>query len=449
MKQHLEIANEFIEYISKSPTKYHAIDNAKSKLLERKFIPLCMDEKWKLEPGGRYFIEQDNSALIAFCMSIREPKMETIFKDGIRLVCAHTDSPAFKVKPIAELISSDGYIRLNTQGYAWPILSTWFDRPLSLAGRVALKGKQPFKPAISLIDVEDPILIIPNVAFHLTKGKSEGGISKQKEMLPIMGMTNKDISPDILFKILANKLNVSKEDILDYELYLYPVDKGRLVGINSDFIVTPRQDDLVMVYAALKALTDVNSHFELTDKNVDDATKMMVFFDAEEETNSSLGGADTPFLRNVLIKITKALGGDEEDLIRLINHSFAVSLDASFASHPNYTECDDPTCSCIMNKGVVIKYDANMHYATTALTSSVFQEICRKGSIPYQKEAANSDLRTGRTVSAFMQTQVEMKCVEIGIPTWAMHSAYESCGTTDLFNLINALKSFWTMGNCD
>lgn len=455
MKEQINIANDFIDFIAKSPTKYHAIDNVKSKLLEHKFEMLSMDEKWNLKPGGRYFIEQDDSALIAFCMSFHNLQKLITLEDGIRLVCAHTDSPAFKVKPIAQMTSPDGYIRLNTQGYAWPILSTWFDRPLSLAGRIALKGKHPFKPIMRLVDIEDSILIIPNVAFHLTKGKTEGGISKQKEMLPIMGMTNKNVNTNEFFDRIANKLNIAKETILDYELYLYPVDRGRLVGMNSDFIVTPRQDDLVMVYAALEALTGVNStlseierstvgdDIELAEANIDDATRMIAFFDAEEETNSTLGGADSPLLRNVITKMIKSVGGDEEDLIKLINHSFAVSLDTSFAAHPNYMECSDPTCSPVMNKGVVIKYDANMHYATTAFSSAVFQEVCRRGNIPYQKAAANSDLRTGGTISAFMQTQVEMKCVEVGIPTWAMHSAYESCGTTDLFNLICSLKNFW------
>ena len=215
--------------------------------------------------------------------------------------------------------------------------------------------------------------------------------------------------------------------------------------MNSDFIVTPRQDDLVMVYAALQALTDANSELsktklpdieteiQLSDANADDATRMIAFFDAEEEPNSTLGGADTPLLRNVLTKVVKSIGGNEEDVIKLINHSFAVSLDTSFAAHPNYMECSDPTCSPIINKGVVIKYDA------------VFQAACNRKNIPFQKAAANSDLRTGGTISAFMQTQVEIKCVEIGISTWAMHSAYESCGTADLFNLIGALKSFWLM----
>lgn len=335
MKEHIDVAKDFIDFISESPTKYHAIENVKSKLLQHKFESLSIDEKWDLKPHGRYFIEQDNSALIAFCMSSREP--------------------------------------------------------------------------------------------------------------------------NILFDLMAHKLNVSKEDILDYELYLYPIEKGRLVGVNSDFIVTPRQDDLVMVYAALQALTDANSELsktklpdietkiQLSDANADDATRMIAFFDAEEETNSTLGGADTPLLRNVLTKVVKSIGGNEEDVIKLINHSFAVSLDTSFAAHPNYMECSDPTCSPIINKGVVIKYDANMHYATTAFSSAVFQEACNRKNIPFQKAAANSDLRTGGTISAFMQTQVEIKCVEIGISTWAMHSAYESCGTADLFNLIGALKSFWLM----
>lgn len=241
-----------------------------------------------------------------------------------------------------------------------------------------------------------------------------------------------------LLDLIAQKLNISKESVLDYELYLYPVDKGRLVGMNADFIVTPRQDDLVMVYAALEALTNTNA---------DNSAKMIAFFDAEEETNSTLGGADTPFLRNILTKIVKSIGGDEEDLIKLINHSFAVSLDTSFAVHPNYMECSDPTCSPVMNKGIVVKYDANMHYATTAFSAAIFQETCHQNNIPYQKEATNSDFRTGRTVSAFIQTQVEMKCVEVGIPTWGMHSAYESCGTADLFNLIWALRNYWEMPN--
>lgn len=435
MKEQADRANDFIDFIAKSPTKYHAINNIKSKLLKYNFIPLSFDNKWELSPSGKYFIEQDNSALIAFCMSPHDFKEQSLFEDGIRLVCAHTDSPTFKIKPVAQMITTPGhYMQLNTQGYAWPILSTWFDRPLSLAGRVALKSKSPFKPTIRLIDIQDPILLIPNIAFHLTKGKTESGISKQKEMLPIMGMANRETNENELFELMAKKLNIDKENILDYELYLYPVDKGQLVGINADFIVTPRQDDLIMVYAASEAL--INSP-------ANDTTKMIAFFDAEEETNSTQGGADTPFLRNTLTKIVKSIGGDEENLIRLISRSFAVSLDSSFAMHPNYMECSDPTCTPIMNKGVVIKYDANMHYATTAFSSAVFQEICHKNNIPYQKAAANSDLRTGGTISAFMQTQVEMNCVEVGIPTWAVHSAYESCGTKDFYNLIRSLISFW------
>ena len=435
MKEQADRANDFIDFIAKSPTKYHDINNIKSKLLKHNFIPLSFDNKWELSPSGKYFIEQDNSALIAFCMSPHDFKEQSLFEDGIRLVCAHTDSPTFKIKPVAQMITTPGhYMQLNTQGYAWPILSTWFDRPLSLAGRVALKSKSPFKPTIRLIDIQDPILLIPNIAFHLTKGKTESGISKQKEMLPIMGMANRETNENELFELMAKKLNIDKENILDYELYLYPVDKGQLVGINADFIVTPRQDDLIMVYAASEAL--INSP-------ANDTTKMIAFFDAEEETNSTQGGADTPFLRNTLTKIVKSIGGDEENLIRLISRSFAVSLDSSFAMHPNYMECSDPTCTPIMNKGVVIKYDANMHYATTAFSSAVFQEICHKNNIPYQKAAANSDLRTGGTISAFMQTQVEMNCVEVGIPTWAVHSAYESCGTKDFYNLIRSLISFW------
>lgn len=432
MEKILQVSESAIDFISKSPTKYHAVENVKTRLLENNYIPLFLDEKWKLKPEGRYFIEQDNSALIAF--SIASANIDVLEK-GMRMVCAHTDSPTFKIKPMAQMpMKPNGYIQLNIQGYAWPILSSWFDRPLSIAGRISLKGKSPFCPDIRLVDFEDPILIIPNAAFHLTKGKTDVGISKQKEMLPIMGIAGESINENIILDILALRANVLKENILDYELYLYPVEKGRVVGINKDFIVTPRQDDLIMVYSALEAFINNSG------KGIN---KMITFFDAEEETNSTLGGADTPFLRNVLTKIVKSAGGDEENLISLIKHSFAISLDTSFAQHPNYSECNDPTCSPMVNNGVVIKYDANMHFATNVVSSAIFQSICKENNIPYQKEAANSDLRGGNTVSAFIQTQVEMKCIDLGIATWAVHSTYECCGTKDLYNMIQALISFW------
>lgn len=426
----INVAKDFIDFISKSPTKCHAVDNIKSNLLKLGYKPLSFEDKWEIKLHGKYLIEQDNSALIAFYVG------EELIEKGIRLVCAHTDSPTFKVKPIAEMRSADGHVRINTQGYAWPILTSWFDRPLSLAGRVALKGSSTFKPDIRLVDLDSPILLIPNVAFHLTKGKSESGISKQKEMLPILGIVDKETDVEGLLKrLVTEKLGIaSPEEILEYELYLYPYDKGQLIGINSDFILTPRQDDLAMVYAAYRALAETQS---------EESTKMIAFFDAEEETNSTLGGADSPFLRNVLIKIIRGLNGNDEDIIKMIHHSFAVSLDTSFAVHPNYMECGDPTCSPVINKGIAIKYDANMHYATTALSSSIFQNICKKANVAFQKVAANSDLRTGGTISAFLQTQVEMKCVEVGIPSWAVHSAYESCGTKDFYDLIRVLNTFW------
>lgn len=456
----IETANNFIDFISQSPTKYHAVDYAKSKLIERGFKPLSINEHWELMSLGRYFIEQDNSALIAFCMPCfnEEQGLENISTNGLRLVCAHTDSPTFKIKPVSDIKSKDNYIQLNTQAYTWPILTSWFDRPLSFAGRVALKNKDSFHPEIHLVDIEDPLLLIPSLAFHLKKGKTDGNISKQKEMLPIMGIANNSTNNTELLDIIATKLNITKEAILEYELYLYPVEKGRLVGINSDFIVSPRQDDLVMVYAALHALIGAeldlyNSYSSCPSKLIDDEllddsrVRMVAFFDAEEETNSTLGGADTPFLKNVLTKIIKSVKGDEEDLMKLINNSIAASLDIAFASHPNYSEYNDPTCTPVMNKGVVIKYDANMHYSTTAFTSAVFQEVCNRGGVPFQKANDNSDFRTGGTISAFLQTQVEMKCVEIGIPSWATHSAYECCGTIDLFNLIVSLKKFFTLND--
>lgn len=430
--EYVDLSMGFIDFISKSPTKYHAVENVKSDLLSRGYVQLLLDSPWKLEYQGKYFVEQDNSAIIAFEMG------KDVISDGVRLVCAHTDSPTFKIKPTAE-INSMGYLKLDVQAYAWPILSTWFDRPLSLAGRVALKGKSIFKPDVKLIDFKEPILLIPNIAFHLNKGNSSNTISIQKEMMPILGLVDKETDvKEYLKKLIASNLKISDSKILDFELYLYPCDKSVLAGINKDFILAPRQDDLIMVYAAHKSFGNVKSN---------SITKMIAFFDAEEETNSTMGGADTPFLRNVLAKIVNASDGKSYDIIKLIRNSFAISLDSAQALHPNYPERYSATSHSIMNKGIVIKYDANMHYATTAISSAIIQDICNLKNIPYQKESANSDIRTGGTVSGFLQTQVEMNCADIGIPKWATHSVFESSGTKDLYYLVQLLSEYWSIDN--
>lgn len=430
--EHIPISKDCIDFIAKSPTKYHAVGNIKSGLLQRGYEQLDFNSKWNLSLHGKYFVIQDDSSIIAFNLE------DNIFEKGIRLVCAHSDSPAFKVKPIPEINCSGNYIKLNIQAYAWPILTSWFDRPLSIAGRVSIRGKSTFSPQTRLIDFEEPILFIPSIAFQLNKATSNADISIQKEMLPIMGVIDKNTDvKDYLNNRVAQKLGVSANEILECELYLYPYEKGQLVGVNQDFILTPRQDDLVMVYAAHRALEQAESN--------NNATKMFAFFDAEEETNATLGGADTPLLRNVITKIGLSIKGDSESIMKLIYNSFAISLDATHASHPNYPNKEDPTCSPVINKGLVIKYDANMHYATTSVTSAVFQTICENQQIPFQKEATHSDLRTGGTISRFLQTQVEMKCVDIGIATWAMHSAYESCGSKDFYDLVKALQYFWTI----
>lgn len=423
-------AKKYLDFVNESPSKFHAIDNVVKSLDEKGYKPLKIDEEWELESFGKYYIIQDGSALIAF--QINKINQETYIKNGIRLVCAHSDSPSIKIKPNAEINGRGSLIQLNTQPYAWPILSTWFDRPLSMAGRIALKGNNAFNPEIKLIDFKSPLLLIPNAPFHLMKEDSGRIIKKQKELIPVMG--SRDSEDFSINEMIAQKLGVEKSDVLEHDLYLYPTDKGQLVGINSDFCVVPRQDDLSMVYAATESL--------ILSNNNTSSIKMIAFFDMEEETNSTISGADSPFLRIVLEKLNNSIG-KPENLSALISNSFAVSLDVDFAAHPNYPEVGDPTCTPEMNKGITIKYDANMLYATTIFTAAVFQQICSLNNIPYQKTSKNSDLRGGGTISRFMQTQVEMKCAEVGIPSWATHSTFEATGTYDLYNLINALKHFY------
>lgn len=423
----INIAKELIDFIYESPSPYHVVHNVKNTLSNLNFIELKEGEAWKIQKGEKYFTTKNNSAVIAF--SIGEEEIE---EDGFRIIGSHTDSPTFRVKPSPEIFSEGNYIKLNTEVYGGPILNTWMDRPLSLAGRVVLRGDNPLNPKTELINIKRPILIIPNLAIHMNRNVNKGvELNKQKDMLPIIAMVQDKLEKEnYLVNIICKELNVNIEQILDFELFLYEFEKGCIMGENMEFISSPRLDDLSMVHASLKALMDSKNQ---------KATKIVVCFDNEEVGSSTKQGADSPFLAHTLERIALCLNKSREEYLRALSKSFMISCDSAHAIHPNVAEKSDPTNKVIINKGPVIKISASQSYTSDAYSSAIYEEICNKAQVPVQKFVNRSDERGGSTIGPISSTHINIPSVDIGTALLAMHSIRELGGVQDQ---VYAIKSF-------
>jgi len=327
----IKISNELIDFIYDSPSPYHVVHNLKNVLTKEGFTEIKESEAWKLKKGGKYFTTKNDSAIVAFFIGI---------------VASHTDSPTFKVKPAPEIFAEGNYIKLNTEVYGGPILNTWMDRPLSLAGRVVLKGENPLKPKMELINIKRPILIIPNLAIHMNRNINKGiELNKQKDMLPIISMVQDKLEKEnYLVNIICRELDANIDEILDFELFLYEFEKGCLIGDKSEFISTGKLDDLSMVHASLKALLSSTNN---------KSTKIMVCFDNEEVGSVTKQGADSPFLSQTLERITLCLNKNREDHFRILSKSFMISCDSAHAIHPNVGEKSDPTNKVMLAKAIL------------------------------------------------------------------------------------------------
>ncbi len=431
MKKEQEFARNLIDFIDKSLSQFHATKNVEDILIKEGFKKLNFQDKWELEKEGKYYTIKNNSAIIAFRIGKGE-----IEENGFKLIGAHTDAPGFRIKPNPEMTVEGKYLKLNTEVYGGPILNTWFDRPLSMAGRVSIKTENPLKPKELLMDIEKPIMIIPNLAIHMNKGMNDGlKINPQTETLPLLATINDKFEKDnFLLKLIAENLNVNVEDILDFELYLYAVEKGSLVGLNEEFISIGKLDDLAMVHAGL---------YGLIDSKVGDATNVLICFDNEEVGSRTKQGAASPMLRTVLERISIAMGKDREDYYRALSNSFLISSDQAHALHPNYTEKQDPTSRPVVNGGPAIKMAANQSYTTDSSSSAVFEGICKSISVPVQKFVNRSDLRGGSTIGPISSTQLDIQSVDIGNPILAMHSIRELGGVLDHYYTYESFKEFY------
>jgi len=431
MNTELEFAQNLIDFIYDSPTAFHAVATVKEDLCKEGFVEIREEEKWNLKKGGKYFVTKNDSAISAFIVGLGE-----IEENGFKIIGAHTDSPSFRIKPKPEMIVDNMYVKLNTEVYGGPIINTWMDRPLAVAGRVTLRGKNILYPETRLVNIKKPIMIIPNVAIHMNREINTGiELNKQKDTLPLISMVNGELEKNnYLMNAIAKELSVELKQIIDFDLFLYEYEKGSIIGLNEEFISSSRLDDLAMVHAGIRALTKAQ---------VVEATSVMVCFDNEEVGSSTKQGADSNMLINILERITISLDKNREDFLRAISKSFIISADNAHALHPNSPEKNDPTNKPYMNKGPVIKISANQSYTTDSNSAAVYELVCEKAGVPMQKFVNRSDARGGSTIGPISSTHLNIRSVDMGSPTLAMHSIRELGGVSDHTYVTKSFQEFY------
>ncbi|GFP74159.1 M18 family aminopeptidase [Clostridium fungisolvens] len=429
----IQLAKELIDFLYESPTAFHAVENVKKELTKNGFKELKEEESWKLKKEGKYFVTKNDSALIAFKVGTGR-----IEENGFKIIGAHTDSPTFRVKPNPEITAENKYIKLNTEVYGGPILNTWFDRPLSLAGRVTIRGKNPLFPETRLVNINRPILVIPNLAIHMNREVNDGvKLNRQKDTLPLLSMINEKLeSGKYLINTIAEELKVDTEDILDFDLFLYEFEKGCIMGLNNEFISSSRLDDLAMVHAGINAMINTQASA---------ATNVMACFDNEEVGSETKQGADSELLAHILERIVLCLGGDREHYFRALAKSFLISADLAHAVHPNNGEKHDPVLRPVVNGGPVIKIAASQSYTSDSNSSVVYEEICKKAGVPVQRFVNRSDLRGGSTIGPISSTHLHIRSVDMGTPILSMHSVRELGGVKDHYYCIKSFETFYSI----
>ena len=426
-----KFAQDLLDYIYESPTMFHAVETSKVLLENNGFKELKLNQKWNIEVGGKYFVTQNLSAILAFIVN-----SNNIEEEGFRIIGSHSDSPGFKIKPNPEMTVENKYLKLNTEGYGGTIISTWYDRPLAIAGRVSLKNGKALYPEQKLININRPICIIPSLAIHMNRNINEGyKFNKQKDTLPFIGVLNDTLEKDnFLLKEISKELNVNKEDILDFELFLYEYEKGCLMGPNNEFISTGRLDNLAMAHASLHGLLDAKGG-----KGIN----VVAIFDNEEVGSSTKQGADSNLLLNTLERVCISLGKDRESFFQGMYSSFMLSADLAHALHPNITEKADPTNKPILGQGPVIKISASQAYTSDAFSSAVYKNICTKANVNYQEFVNRSDERGGSTIGPISSTHIDIPSVDIGSPILAMHSIREFGNIKDHMDIYKSFVEFY------
>ena len=425
-------AREVIEFIDESPSTYHVVKNCSDILDENGFERIMPREKWEIKKGGKYFLKKSSSTIIAFTVG-----EDFDVKNGFKIFGAHTDSPCFRIKPSPEIVT-ENVVRLNTEVYGGPILSTWFDRPLSIAGRVIVKGENSFFPRTVKIKIDEPLLTIPNLAIHQNREVNNGvKIDKQNDVLPVISLINKNFEREgYLERVILEKTGIKKEDIIDFDLYLYATEKGCLLGANEEFMSSPKIDNLASVYTGLIGLLEAEEN--------QDRINIFVAFDNEEIGSATKQGADSNYLLNTLERISLALGLSRGDFLQMLESSYILSVDAAHAAHPAHLGKTDPTNRGKINEGISIKISAKQKYTSDGYSIAVIKQLIEGTEIQIQPFVNESNELGGSTIGPISSTHLDIDGVDLGVPMLAMHSVRELCGIFDVFYLKELAKEFFS-----
>ncbi|MDO4295218.1 MAG: M18 family aminopeptidase [bacterium] len=416
--------------VEASTSPFHAVQYAEAYLAAKGFQELKLEETWKekVKVGGSYFVTAFDTTLTAFTVGALEDGWQ------LRMAASHLDWPCVMVKPSPE-VTTKRYAKLNVEVYGGPILNTWLDRPLSLAGRVCSKGKDAFHPQVHFVDFKRPILTIPNLAIHMNREVNKGvAINAQVDMLPLAALLTEKLDQDHFFlQLLAKEISVEPEDILDYEFCVYNMDEGCVCGFENEFFSAPRLDNITSVEACLYAITE---------NAPSTGIRAVTLYHNEEIGSNTKQGANSPLTERILEKLYLALGYDREDFLNGLMNGLLLSLDVAHAIHPNHPEKCDIKNQIFMNDGVAIKQASAQSYATDAVADSVVEALCRENGIPYKKFSNRSDVKGGSTLGRISSSLLNMRTIDAGAPILAMHSARELMGVRDQWALNELTKAF-------
>lgn len=428
----LEHVQELFDFIQQSPSCFHVIENVKKQLTEQGFEELCENKNWQIKEGGKYFVTRNLSSVIAF-------KVPTKNFKSFHIVASHSDSPTFKIKDHPEQMVKGKYVQLNTERYGGMIYSTWFDRPLSIAGRALVKTETGV--ATKLLNIDRDLLVIPNLAVHMDRTVNDGmKYNPQVNLLPLYGDA---ASKDTFNKLVAEACGTAEENIISTDLFLYNRTAPTVWGAHNEYMSCAKLDDLECAFSSLKAfLKGENSQ----------SVSVCAIFDNEEVGSSTKQGANSTFMYDILHRINENLGRTEEQYHTAVASSFMLSADNAHALHPNHPAISDPTNPVYLNEGIVIKHNANQKYTTDAVSSAIFQKMCEEKNVPYQHFVNRSDVAGGSTLGNIANTHVSLNTVDIGMAQLAMHSSYETAGVLDLDYMIAGMEAFYNsavVAQCD
>lgn len=424
-------ADELRKRIQASTSPFHSILYVMSELDKAGFANLENGSRWKLERGRKYYVNVYGSTLISFAVG------EEWRGENLRFAAAHSDFPCLKIKPSCQM-ETNGYIKMNVEVYGGAILNTWLDRPLSAAGRIILKTNDILKPKVEYIDLRQPLFIIPNLAIHMNRDVNKGvELNKQKDMIPVMALfdvTKNNAPKDILLKFISKKLNVEENDILDYDMFLYPVEVPCILGLSGELFSAGRLDNLTSVQACIKGIKkDVPAN----------GLNIAVIYDSEEVGSATKQGAGSIISRSIIERIFKNFGYDEETMECAFANGIGLSVDVAHAIHPNVPEKNDPTNKLLLNHGFGIKTSAGERYASDPVLIGIIKSLCEKYDIKYQRFVNRSDIPGGSTLGAIAVSNLPMRMLDVGVPILAMHSSRETMGIDDQKYLERILEEFF------